>query len=82
MSIVTQTQMHVQVLKPSPQVLAATLKKFPNLDPAKIDDVCIGTVLAELGGSKAGRMAANHVGYRPPRPSAPSTVLAHLVSAP
>ena len=49
MSIVTQTQMHVQVLKPSPQVLAATLKKFPNLDPAKIDDVCIGTVLAELG---------------------------------
>ncbi|CAN9162888.1 unnamed protein product [Alternaria alternata] len=43
-------------------VLAATLKKFPNLDPAKIDDVCIGTVLAELGGSKAGRMAANHVG--------------------
>ena len=62
MSIVTQTQMHVHVLKPSPQVLAATLKKFPNLDPAKIDDVCIGTVLAELGGSKAGRMAANHVG--------------------
>ena len=62
MSIVTQTQMHVQVLKPSPQVLAATLKKFPNLDPAKIDDVCVGTVLAELGGSKAGRMAANHVG--------------------
>ncbi|CAN9388757.1 unnamed protein product [Alternaria alternata] len=43
-------------------VLAATLKKFPNLDPAKIDDVCIGTVLAELGGSKAGRMAANHIG--------------------
>ena len=62
MSIVTQTQMHVHVLKPSPQVLAATLKKFPNLDPAKIDDVCIGTVLAELGGSKAGRMAANHIG--------------------
>ncbi|KAF2133329.1 3-ketoacyl-CoA thiolase B [Dothidotthia symphoricarpi CBS 119687] len=43
-------------------VLKATITKFPNLDPAKIDDVCIGTVLAELGGSKAGRMAANHVG--------------------
>lgn len=44
------------------QVLKATIQKFPNLEPAKIDDICIGTVLAELGGSKAGRMAANHVG--------------------
>ncbi|KNG46960.1 3-ketoacyl-CoA thiolase B [Stemphylium lycopersici] len=43
-------------------VLKATINKFPNLDPAKIDDICVGTVLAELGGSKAGRMAANHVG--------------------
>ncbi|KAF2712679.1 thiolase [Pleomassaria siparia CBS 279.74] len=43
-------------------VLKATITKFPNLDPAKIDDICVGTVLAELGGSKAGRMAANHVG--------------------
>jgi acetyl-CoA acyltransferase 1 len=43
-------------------VLKATVQKFPNLDPAKIDDICVGTVLAELGGSKAGRMAANHVG--------------------
>ncbi|PSN66759.1 3-ketoacyl-CoA thiolase B [Corynespora cassiicola Philippines] len=43
-------------------VLKATITKFPNLDPKKIDDVCVGTVLAELGGSKAGRMAANHVG--------------------
>jgi acetyl-CoA acyltransferase 1 len=42
--------------------LKATVQKFPNLDPAKIEDVCVGTVLAELGGSKAGRMAANHVG--------------------
>jgi acetyl-CoA acyltransferase 1 len=48
--------------KPNQQVLKATLQKFPNLDPAKIDDICIGTVLSELGGSKAGRMAANHVG--------------------
>ncbi|KAF2280102.1 3-ketoacyl-CoA thiolase B [Westerdykella ornata] len=43
-------------------VLKATTNKFPNLDPAKIHDICIGTVLSELGGSKAGRMAANHVG--------------------
>ncbi|EME41936.1 hypothetical protein DOTSEDRAFT_74093 [Dothistroma septosporum NZE10] len=43
-------------------VLKATLAANPNLDPAKIDDVQIGTVLSELGGSKAGRMAACHVG--------------------
>ncbi|KAF2115682.1 Thiolase, N-terminal domain-containing protein [Lophiotrema nucula] len=43
-------------------VLKATITRFPNLDPAKIDDICVGTVLSELGGSKAGRMAANHVG--------------------
>ncbi|KAF2191105.1 3-ketoacyl-CoA thiolase B [Zopfia rhizophila CBS 207.26] len=43
-------------------VLKATIAKFPNLDPSRIDDICIGTVLSELGGSKAGRMAANHVG--------------------
>ncbi|ORY02948.1 Thiolase, N-terminal domain-domain-containing protein [Clohesyomyces aquaticus] len=43
-------------------VLKATINRFPNLDPAKIDDICIGTVLSELGGHKAGRMAANHVG--------------------
>jgi len=44
-------------------VLKATLAKFPNLDPRKIEDVHIGTVLAELGGSKAGRMAQLHVGF-------------------
>ncbi|KAF2205999.1 3-ketoacyl-CoA thiolase B [Delitschia confertaspora ATCC 74209] len=43
-------------------VLKATLEKHPNLDPAKIDDIMVGTVLSELGGSKAGRMAANHIG--------------------
>jgi acetyl-CoA acyltransferase 1 len=43
-------------------VLKATLAKVPNLDPRKIDDVQIGTVLSELGGSKAGRMAALHAG--------------------
>ena len=44
-------------------VLKATLAANPNLDPKKIDDIQIGTVLSELGGSKAGRMAACHVGY-------------------
>lgn len=44
-------------------VLKATLAANPNLDPSKINDVQIGTVLSELGGSKAGRMAACHVGY-------------------
>ncbi|KAK7530591.1 beta ketoadipyl CoA thiolase, TH2 [Phyllosticta citribraziliensis] len=44
-------------------VLKATLEKHPNLDPSKVQDVHVGTVLAELGGSKAGRMALNHVGY-------------------
>src|SRR5271170_2583918 len=44
-------------------VLRATLAANPNLDPAKIQDVGIGVVLSELGGSKAGRMAMNHIGY-------------------
>ncbi|KAK5662313.1 hypothetical protein OQA88_8219 [Cercophora sp. LCS_1] len=44
-------------------VLRATLDKNPNLDPSKIDDVAVGVVLSELGGSKAGRMAMNHVGF-------------------
>ncbi|KAK5107197.1 hypothetical protein LTR62_001643 [Meristemomyces frigidus] len=43
-------------------VLRATLAAVPNLDPAVINDVQIGTVLSELGGSKAGRMAAIHAG--------------------
>ncbi|GAB7363033.1 hypothetical protein MBLNU230_g3326t1 [Neophaeotheca triangularis] len=44
-------------------VLKATLAANPNLDPRLINDIHIGTVLSELGGSKAGRMAACHVGY-------------------
>ncbi|CAD6448143.1 3ca180b8-97ad-4d1f-af34-a64b789aa9c3 [Sclerotinia trifoliorum] len=44
-------------------VLKATLSANPSLDPSLIDDVCIGVVLSELGGSKAGRMAMNHAGY-------------------
>lgn len=43
-------------------VLRATLSATPSLDPAVISDVQIGTVLSELGGSKAGRMAALHAG--------------------
>ncbi|TGJ86584.1 hypothetical protein E0Z10_g2157 [Xylaria hypoxylon] len=44
-------------------VLKATLDAHPNLDPAEIKDVAVGVVLSELGGSKAGRMAMNHVGF-------------------
>lgn len=44
-------------------VLRATLDKTPQLDPSKIDDVAVGVVLNELGGSKAARMAMNHVGF-------------------
>ncbi|KIW47884.1 uncharacterized protein PV06_00540 [Exophiala oligosperma] len=44
-------------------VLRATLAANPNLDPAKIDEVAVGVVLAELGGSKAARMAQQHAGY-------------------
>lgn len=44
-------------------VLKATLAANPNLDPAVVQDVGVGVVLSELGGSKAGRMAMNHVGY-------------------
>ncbi|KAI5464865.1 Thiolase, N-terminal domain-containing protein [Mariannaea sp. PMI_226] len=44
-------------------VLRATLDAHPNLDPAVVEDVAVGVVLSELGGSKAARMAMNHVGY-------------------
>ena len=44
-------------------VLRATLAANPNLDPSAIDDVAIGSVLQELGGMKAGRMAQLHAGY-------------------
>lgn len=46
-------------------VLRATLDAHgPNwIDPALIEDVGVGVVLSELGGSKAARMAMNHVGY-------------------
>ncbi|KAI1134596.1 Thiolase, N-terminal domain-containing protein [Hypoxylon sp. FL0543] len=44
-------------------VLRATLEANPNLPPEAINDVAVGVVLSELGGSKAARMAMNHVGF-------------------
>lgn len=44
-------------------VLRATLAANPNLPPQVISDVAVGVVLAELGGSKAARMAQLHAGY-------------------
>ncbi|MCJ1415289.1 hypothetical protein MMC32_001621 [Xylographa parallela] len=41
-------------------VLKATLAANPKLDPSRIRDVAVGSVLQELGGAKAGKMAANH----------------------
>ncbi|WEW59059.1 thiolase family protein [Emydomyces testavorans] len=49
-------------------VLRATLTAHRNLDPARIHDVCIGSVLQELGGAKAGRMAQIHAGFPPTVP--------------
>jgi len=45
-------------------VLKATLAANPSLDPKLIEDVAVGVVLSELGGSKAARMAMNHAGFR------------------
>lgn len=44
-------------------VLRATLAANPNLPKEVIDDVAVGVVLAELGGSKAARMAQLHAGF-------------------
>lgn len=44
-------------------VLAATREAVPGLDPAVVEDVGVGVVLSELGGSKASRMALNHAGF-------------------
>ncbi|MCJ1355688.1 MAG: hypothetical protein MMC33_005680 [Icmadophila ericetorum] len=54
-------------------VLKATLAKNPNLDPALIQDVAVGSVLQELGGAKAGRMAQNHAGF-------PATTAFHTIN--
>ncbi|KAI0430022.1 Thiolase, N-terminal domain-containing protein [Xylaria sp. FL1042] len=44
-------------------VLGATLSATPTLPPSCINDVAVGVVLSELGGSKASRMALNHVSF-------------------
>ncbi|KAF5534624.1 acetyl acetyltransferase [Fusarium phyllophilum] len=44
-------------------VLKATIDSVPNLDPSIIEDVAVGVVLSELGGSETARMAMNNVGY-------------------
>lgn len=44
-------------------VLRATLAAHPNLPREVINDVAVGVVLAELGGSKAARMAQLHAGF-------------------
>ncbi|KAL8370076.1 hypothetical protein RB595_000440 [Gaeumannomyces hyphopodioides] len=46
-------------------VLRATLDRNPGLPAAAVEDVSVGVVLSELGGSKAARAALNHVGYDP-----------------
>ncbi|KAI2466289.1 thiolase [Annulohypoxylon bovei var. microspora] len=54
-------------------VLRATLDANPNLPPELVDDIAVGVVLSELGGSKAARMALNHVGF-------PTTTSLHTVN--
>lgn len=44
-------------------MLKAILDRTPGLHLASVQDVAVGTVLSELGGSKAARMAINHIGY-------------------
>ncbi|KAK3381932.1 Thiolase, N-terminal domain-containing protein [Podospora didyma] len=50
-------------------VLRGSLDANPNLDKNAVDDVAVGVVLSELGGSKAARMALNHVGFNAERTS-------------
>lgn len=54
-------------------VLRAILTANPSLDPLLIQDVAVGSVLQELGGAKAGKMAANHSGL-------PSTTAFHTIN--
>ncbi|XP_044719060.1 3-ketoacyl-CoA thiolase [Hirsutella rhossiliensis] len=46
-------------------VLDATRRRLPAEAVAAVDDVAVGVVLSELGGSKAARMALAHVGFEP-----------------
>ncbi|KAI1322581.1 Thiolase, N-terminal domain-containing protein [Xylariaceae sp. FL0255] len=43
-------------------VLRATMKRVRK-SKRLVDDICVGTVLSELGGSKAVRMMVNHIGF-------------------
>ena len=43
-------------------VVSATLQRNPSLPASAIEDVAVGVVLSELGGSKAARMALRHAG--------------------
>lgn len=54
-------------------VLASTRAALPDLPPAAVEDVAVGVVLSELGGSKAARMALNHAGF-------PNTTTLHTVN--
>ena len=54
-------------------VLRATLAANSSLDPSLIRDVAVGSVLQELGGAKAGKMAANHSGL-------PDTTAFHTIN--
>ncbi|PKS10951.1 hypothetical protein jhhlp_002710 [Lomentospora prolificans] len=43
-------------------VVRGVLSSTPKLDPSAVEDVAVGVVLSELGGSKAARMALRHAG--------------------
>lgn len=50
-------------------VLRATIAANPSLPASVIEDVAVGVVLSELGGSKAARAALNHAGFDATRTS-------------
>ncbi|KAF4504578.1 hypothetical protein G6O67_008016 [Ophiocordyceps sinensis] len=50
-------------------VLGATRERLPASARGAVDDVGVGVVLSELGGSKAARMALSHVGFEAARTS-------------
>ncbi|KAI1809392.1 3-ketoacyl-CoA thiolase-like protein [Poronia punctata] len=45
------------------QLLSTVLRATATPTRDVVEDVCVGVVLSELGGSKASRMALNHAGY-------------------
>lgn len=54
-------------------VLCGLLDSTPEMSRSKIEDVAVGVVLSELGGSKAARMAMNHVRF-------PNTIALYTVN--